>query len=1358
MLPFGFALVGLSWLVPLAVVADEAGEELAVSPVVIQRADRLEVFRVDAEGELYHKWQKEPGGEWSPWVTLGGWLLPDIALAQNADGRLGVFAVDKMSKMLRYKMGADPDHPEDNWSSWTTLGDRSMFRPPPAVGTNLDGRMEVFAIDANTGNLKHVWQTNRLGGWADWQDLEVKIEPGFVVGADGEGRLEIFGTDPSSGELLHALQTTPNGSRTWSPWTSLKGNLDSKLGLGRNHDGHLEVFGLSRVTGCVEHIWQLAPGSPQAWSAWASLGGRVKAGIAIGERKDGRLELFAVAETNSAMFHCYQISPGESASWSEWESLGGSVRPYPAVGQNFDGNLEVFAADSQHPAVLNHRRQISANAGWLDWLNMDEPVYQYASRIWQIDEGLPHNDVQAIAQTPDGYLWVGTRGGLARFDGINFTCFDAKHTPEIKNDSISSLCVDREGALWFGTEGGGVGYLKAGVFYNFSKTNGLAGDQVNAVCERNDGSIWIGTTEGLSCYQDGKFTLITEKDGLLSQNVRSLCNDQGGNLWIGTDKGLNRWRNGIKDAFTAANGLPNNSVRGIFADKTGPLCIGTDSGMTLYSGGKFYSFDIKSGLADRVVSAICDDRRGNLWVGTFGGLNRFQEGRFLSEYNSEELPYDRINAFFNDREGNLWAGSKEGLIRLTPKRFFAYTKQQGLTHNDVVSVMEDRVRNFWVGTWGGGLDKIVGESVTAPTGFTNNYVLSLCEAYDGIWIGSDFDGGLAKLSNNRLQYYSWKDGLIRAGLRVLHEDRFLNLWIGTSRGLCRFKNGKFATWTAQDGLAGNDVRAICEDAQGKLWFGTDGGLSSWRDGQFDSFTVKQGLSDNSVTALYGDNGRNLWIGTAAGGLNRYVGGRFTYYTADMGLFSDEIFEIIEDDYGWMWMSCSKGIFRVRKTDFDAFDQKRISSITSIAYGRADGMESTLCNGAAKPGAWKAHDGKLWFSTAKGLVMVDPKIEIQENPPPVFIEKITADNQSVMSGGLGVTNTFDPDSTNSGMHSDDPVQIPPGRGELEFHYTALNFHTPEKSRFKYKLEKVDANWVNAGQRRIAHYNNIYPGSYQFQVIACNSDGVWNEKGAVVTVIVQPHFWQTYWFYIVTGLSCSVVIYSLARYTTKLKMQRKLELLKQQHAVERERGRIAKDIHDDLGSSLTRIMMFGECAQEDLKTQSELEKHIGKIVACARDSVQSLDEIVWAVNPENDTLDGLVAYISQYANQYFENTNIACRLEMPVEFSNFRLSAEVRHDIFLAVKEALNNILKHSQATEAHLQVAEDGSTVTIIIEDNGRGFGETKSLPGRKGHGLENLRKRTESMGGEIIISSKAGQGTKLVMAIPLAAKPDPKPS
>jgi signal transduction histidine kinase len=338
----------------------------------------------------------------------------------------------------------------------------------------------------------------------------------------------------------------------------------------------------------------------------------------------------------------------------------------------------------------------------------------------------------------------------------------------------------------------------------------------------------------------------------------------------------------------------------------------------------------------------------------------------------------------------------------------------------------------------------------------------------------------------------------------------------------------------------------------------------------------------------------------------------------------------------------------------------------------------------------------------------------------------------------------------------PLAIAPGRGELEFLYTALDFQAPEDLRFKYKLEDVDADWVDAGTRRTAHYSNVYPGKYRFQIIACNRDGLWNTEGASITLVLRPHLWQTWWYralgvLLVVGAASGTVLYFARR-----RMKRKLQLLEQRHAIERERGRIAKDIHDDLGSSLTRILMLGERAVDGASKPDDVTVQVGKIVTTARGTIQALDEIVWAVNPENDTLEGLVEYISHYADEFFENTNVACRLEIPVQLPRFNLSAEVRHDLFLIVKEAFNNILKHSRASEVHVEVSAADSTLEIRIEDNGCGFDATKRCGARKGNGFCNMRKRTESLGGQFTFTSAPGKGTRISITTPLTPNHSPQ--
>ena len=451
--------------------------------------------------------------------------------------------------------------------------------------------------------------------------------------------------------------------------------------------------------------------------------------------------------------------------------------------------------------------------------------------------------------------------------------------------------------------------------------------------------------------------------------------------------------------------------------------------------------------------------------------------RFTVRLDNEGLPFNKINALFEDRQGNLWVGTEEGLVRLKPNQFSVYTRQSGLTHNNVTSVLQDRDGGLWVGTWGGGLDELEGGKTTAlhfhqrpRRRFDSLLVQGARREHLG---GSGLRRRLDRLKNGTVTHYTWKDGLPGVGLRVLEEDSQGNLWIGSSEGLARMANGKVDKYGIKNHLPGIDVRAIYEDTASNLWVGTDGGLSCWKDGKVTNFTTTNGLSDNMVLSLFQDSGGDLWVGTKTGGLNRFRKGKFTAYTTQNGLFNDEIFSILEDNDGWLWMTCSKGVFRVPKVDLNDFDQHKIDTIRCITYGKADGMESPECNGAGKPSSWKDRDGKLWFPTSKGLAMVDPAITLPEQAPPIVsIEQVIADRKPLIRDTQKLAMDAAPDGAVP------PVQVPPVSGELQFEYTALNLSSAERCHFKYKLDGVNPDWVDAGTRRTAYYNSIPPGQLQF----------------------------------------------------------------------------------------------------------------------------------------------------------------------------------------------------------------------------------------------------------------------------------------
>ncbi len=1336
--------------------ADTKGVSLAGKPVVGRNADgQLEVFDVDQHGELRHRWQKPSSGDWSAWSSLGKSVLPGIAIVTNAGGLMHVFALDADTHALKCIQQRAPNSLE--WSGWTNFG--GNFRPPVAAELNLDGRLEVFAIDDATGEAWHKWQTNTAlqRGWSGWAGMGGNLEDWLVAARNKSGRLELFGIDSQTKSLVHAWQSKVNTSTNWSEWVSLGGSVEPGFAVGQNVAGRLEVFAVNRTNSRVEQISQLPATSNAPWSPWLDIGRKASPGLALGRSGDGRLEVFAVDAEDGSLLHRWETLIDKPDLWSAWTSMDKTAQPFPAAGQNEDGDLEVFAVNRTNSAALNHRRQISYASDWLDWEDLNHTTLQYNSRLWQTDEGLPDNRVQAIAQTRDGYLWVGTGHGLARFDGMNFTVFDARNTPELKNPSITALCLDRKGVLWIGTDGGGLLSFNGSSFARYDRTNGLAGDVLKVIYESSDGSLWIGTTTGMSRYRNGKFVNYHKKDGLWSDIVSYIYEDHDGTLWIATGGGLNRFRGGeIMDSFAMPKGLPNDAVRGIWQDRGGRIWIGSNNGMLWYNWywtGSFYAYNKRYGLSDSFVTAIREDREGNLWVATYSGLDRFREGRFFNELNSEGVPYGRVNTLFEDREGDLWVGSSEGLARLTPKRFSSYTKGQGLTHNNVMSVCEDQSGSLWAGTWGGGLDQLKEEHVTAynaSNGLGSDLILSTCESRDGsIWIGADFDGGLARLKDGKLTRYLAKDGLVNAAIRVLHEDHSGKLWIGTSRGLSSFQNGHFTNYTTMDGVSGGVVHAICEDKAGTLWFGTEQGLTRWKNRRFETFTSGDGLSDETITALYDDGAQNLWIGTAGGGLNRYHDGRFTDFTINDGLLSDEIFEILEDDQGWLWMSCSKGVFRVLKASLDEVEQDRTKTLLCIGYGKADGMPSPQCNGMGKPAGCKTQDGRLWFPTSKGLIVVDPKtIQINRTPPPVFIERLTANNKLPPGAGADQNPGRSlPLEAISHPFTSASVRLPPGRGAWALDYTALNFLAPEKCRFKYRLEGVDPDWVEAGSRRTAYYNNISPGRHRFRVIACNSDGVWNESGASLAIELLPHFWETWWFRGVGLLVIVAVASGNALYLTRRRMQRNLELLEQRHALEKERARIAKDMHDQIGAGLTQVGLLGELVKRQAGNPQRLQALAGKICEVTREQAQTLDEIVWAVDPKNDVLNSLAAYLAVYVEEIFRMTGIRCRLDIPPGLPPCPVSAELRHNLFLTVKEALNNILKHAGASEVRVRLAVNGFLLSVLIEDNGKGFSTVEA--GRLGNGLANMRERIEAMGGRFELSSRPGEGARVSFQVPL---------
>jgi ligand-binding sensor domain-containing protein/signal transduction histidine kinase len=984
----------------------------------------------------------------------------------------------------------------------------------------------------------------------------------------------------------------------------------------------------------------------------------------------------------------------------------------------------------------------------------------FSCRLWQTDDGLPHNSVQSILQTQDGYLWLGTQGGLVQFDGYRLRPAQTNISTVALQSSIMALCETGDGTLWVGTDQG-LFRREQGAFVQHGNKDILGTDVVRALHEARDGSLWIGTSAGTTRWHMGKFARFTENEGVAHSIVRAITSDKNATIWIATALGLNRFKEGkMATLRQKGSGILNNSVKAVCGDRSGRVWIGSDGGLTLLQGGKVVRhYTKKDGLSDNFVSALFEDHAGTLWIGTYGGLNRLLEDRIVTEFNPTGDPFDLVNCIFEDREKNIWVGTRGGLNRLNPRRFTAVTKQEGLAHNTVVSICQDQSDAIWIGTWGGGLNRLADGNVTAFTttnGLSSDLILALGPAReDGtLWIGTDFLGGLNRFQNGAISTVFTNEP-VGAAIMAICEDHERNLWLGTRTGVHRLRNGRWSHYASTNGLAGDSTRAILTQRDGTVWVGTEGGLSRWNGSTFSNLTVSDGLGPKDVRALFADREGRLWAGTKGGGLFKIEPAisstpqttarpSITSYTTRQGLFSDDIFEILEDDLDYLWMSCNKGIFRVSKTDFDNVDAGKLSSVNSIVYGKADGMVSIDCKGVAKPSAWKTRDGRLWFATGKGLVAAEPSIPINTSAPPVVIEEVIADN-NVMT---------DKRSGDRGSENLASLVIPPGRGDLQFHYTALSFTAPEKNQFKYKLDGVDADWVHAGTRRVAYYNNLSPGTYHFRVIACNNDGVWNPVGAGLKLSLQPRFWQTWWFFSVSTAAAIAMVGGSSRYLTQKRLQREMRRIEQQHSIEKERTRIAQDMHDEIGAKLTKISFLTELAKRQLPHPAEAERQMDNVSRTARDVLHALDEIVWAVNPKNDTLDNLATYICRHASDFFENTSVLCHFDIPAHLPHVALSTNARHNLFLAVKEALNNILKHACATQVTIKLSAAVDRSELTITDNGCGFcavaaPAVDSPTRRVGNGLGNMRYRLDQIGGRCDVQSQPGQGTIVHFILPL---------
>ncbi len=960
-------------------------------------------------------------------------------------------------------------------------------------------------------------------------------------------------------------------------------------------------------------------------------------------------------------------------------------------------------------------------------------------RTWRTDDGLPNNYVPALAQTPDGFIWLANHGDLARFDGATFELISCPSFGTIADRKVNVVLRRRKGGLWLATDHSALFQLESGTVRAF--TNGLPNMIAWQLVEDGQDALWITYGGSTVCrLKDGNVTRFNRTNGMpvAPRSGCSIAADRDGKIWLAT-AGKLEFFNGTNFETALTVGSSDIPVR-ITTAGQGGLWICADSHILHWQPGsapaEFASF--KSDQPASEPTVLMEDRNGAVWVGTSSsGLFRCVTNGF------EHVPtsHNSIFGLLEDREGCIWVGTGGGgLDQIRPCVARLEQGGNGVSLETVQSLCEDSQTNVWATLAGG---QILRRDHTGWNIVSSNVVWSggraTCVTADrsgAVWIGTRVH-----------QLVCWQDGHFRVAARLpcmivhaLLADSNGDVWVGgeVPEFLGRIHNGVLEAIALPPNI--RIIRAMAEDNSGNLWLGTSlGVLLRVTNGKVFDETANTTGSPVSIRCLHATPDGTLWIGYVGSGIGRYKDGKFARIGPPEGLFDGIVSQIASDQRGWLWLGSDHGIFKVREQELADVAEGRAAAVRPIHYGRDDGLPSVQASAGDSPGAIQTRDCRIWFPTLTGVAIIDPRrLREDPNPPAVLLRRISVDDQVVAAYGSDA-----PLSTQVDLKQDSAtIQLPPGHRRLQFDFTALTFGAPENVHFRYRLQGIDDNWIPGGPQRSASYSRLPAGRYRFQVQACNGDGFWNETGAAFGFSVTPFFWQTWWFRCCAFACLVFAVTGIGRYIWFHRLQLRLRELEQKAALDRERSRIARDIHDDLGGSLTQTSLLLELARKNRADTGKVDAYLGQTSASIIQVVGALDEIVWAVNPGNDTLPHLLDYVGQFAAGFMRAANIRCRVDLPDDPPNRPLAPEVRHNLFLVVKESLNNIVRHANAREVRLWGTVSAENLSLTIEDDGHGFAQ-EPPDSAEANGLRNMRQRMADIGGRCLIESKPGFGTRV---------------
>ncbi|MGA3344510.1 MAG: two-component regulator propeller domain-containing protein [Terracidiphilus sp.] len=1022
---------------------------------------------------------------------------------------------------------------------------------------------------------------------------------------------------------------------------------------------------------------------------------------------------------------------------------------------------------------LNAQRGLMASAMllgcWLPGLALEPstPLANYGRQTWVIENGLPQNTVQALVQTRDGFVWLGTEVGLVRFDGNGFQVFDRSSAPALPGNDVRCLLETHDGALWIGTSEG-LARWKDGVVTVYAAEQGLPSDNIKLIIETDDRVLWAWTDRGLVHLNQNRFVAVN--DSIAKDPDVSVIVNQQGKLTVEDVSNDADYKGGQWSQLIDARwpGYPWGLTRFSTSLSKGLLAEASQSHIEIFSKEKLLQNLVPGkDLSGSQIQALFADREGCLWIGTNSGLARWVDGKVQRLPMTDPLASASILSLMEDAEGNLWVGTESGGLHiLRDQRFRTVGAREGITSDATTAVVEDKAGTLWVGTNGSGLnamrpqanaviearpshkDKNVArvghpdsiEPVTAGStfrgytvhdGLLSDVILSLAAAPNGdLWVGTP--DGLNRIRNGRIDAVTSSDGLPDDFIRSLLVDADGSLWIGTRRGLTHWVAGvglpgsldsaiHLETYTQANGLGSDLVGAMARDSKSDLWVATYAGLSRLHGGMITNFTTANGLTSNVVTALLPRSDGTLLIGTQDQGWDLWDGQRFTAGKQDgatqANLDRTTIHAILDDSEGHLWFATGDGIARCDWSGIGVGTQGAGCSHW-IEFGAADGLRSRETATNSHPSAWRGHDGHLWFATPKGLVEVDPAhFPVNTVPPPVALERFTVDD---LVQALHAPGSF--------------LRIEAGHVHFQFDYAGLSFAAPQKVHYRFKLEGFDRDWTEAGTRRSAYYTNIPPGRYTFRVQAANNDWLWNTEGASLTFELRPRFYQTIWFYALMLAAAVGMVVLLLR----LRLRRAEGEFR---AVLGERSRIAREIHDTLAQGYVGISVQLEVLAELLrhKKTEAAEKHLDLTRGYVREGLADARQSIWALRSQDSGESTLPVRLRRMVEAEGGH-GLEARFSI---FGAYRaMTPETEQEFLRVAQEAIHNVKKHAGAQHLSVQLEYGPDEIALEVRDDGRGFAaERESSPGH--YGLTGMRERAAAVGGSLEVTSEPGIGTSV---------------